>query len=148
MREALIYPQIDSCKLETVKKLIESISENPNGDDSRELLELNHITGKEHSAMEFYEYWGWTDLDTVAKLALTPQPPCIRDLSRDELKEMVSIIKLCLISGEDDKAEYYMELLHKSLPLADVLGHIMSGGDEDTIVDNMVQGSSDSVIAL
>lgn len=77
-----------------------------------------------------------------------PEPPCIRDLSRDEVKEMVSIIKSCLISGEDSKAEYYVELLHKSLPLADVLKHIMSGGDEDTITDNMIRASSESVIAL
>lgn len=148
MREALDYPQIDTSKIETVKKLIGSIAQNPDGDDSRELMELNQITGKTHSAAEFYEYWGWTDLDTAAKLALTPKPPCIRDLSRDEVKEMVSIIKSCLISGEDEKAEYYMELLHKSLPLADVLDRIMSGEDEDTITDNMIRASSKSVIAL
>ena len=148
MREALNYPQIDTVKMGTVKELIECIAKNPDGDDSRELVELNRITGKAHSAEEFFEYWGWTDLDTVTEMALMPEPPCIRDLSRDEVKEMVSIIKSCLISGEDSKAEYYVELLHKSLPLADVLKHIMSGGDEDTITDNMIRASSESVIAL
>lgn len=148
MREVLNYPQIDTSKIETVKKLIEQIAENPDGDDSRELTELNHITGKIHSAEEFFEYWGWTDLDTAAQLALTPKPPCIRDLSRDEVKDMVSIIKSCLISGEDSKAEYYMELLHKSLPLADVLNRIMSDEDEDRITDNLLRASSESIIAL
>ena len=148
MREVLNYPQIDTSKIETVKKLIEHIVENPDGDDSRELTELKHITGKIHSAEEFFEYWGWTDLDTVARLALTPKPPCIRDLSRDEVKDMVSIIKSCLISGEDSKAEYYIELLHKSLPLADVMNRIMSDEDEDRITDNLLRASSESIIAL
>lgn len=148
MREVLNYPQIDTSKMETVKKLIENIAKKTDGDDSRELMELNRITGKTHSAMEFFEYWGWTDLDTVAEMALTAEPPCIRDLSRDEVKEVVSIIKPCLISGEDSKAEYYMELLHKSLALTDVLRYIRFDEDEETIADNMIRASSESVIAL
>lgn len=58
MREALNYPQIDTVKMGTVKELIECIAKNPDGDDSRELVELNRITGKAHSAEEFFEYWG------------------------------------------------------------------------------------------
>lgn len=148
MREILKFPQIDGQKLDRVKKLIAGIADNPNGDGSRELSELSRITGKEHSAMHFYEYWGWTDLDTLAEKALIPEPPYIGDLSRDEMKEIVSIIKDALISLDDNKAEYYKELLHKSLPLSDVQRYVRLEEDEETIVDNMLCASAASVIAL
>ena len=101
MREVLNYPQIDAQKLELAKKLIEEIAANPADDGSYELRELNRITGKQYSARHFYEYWGWTDLDTLAENALIPEPPCVRDLSREEMKEIVSIIKNCLLYTSD-----------------------------------------------
>ena len=98
--------------------------------------------------MSFVEYWGWTDLDVLAKTVLVAEPPRIDNLTKDEIKEIVWITKNCLVSGEDDKADYYMELLHKSLPLSNVAHYIMSGDDEGTIADKMIQSSSGSVIAL
>lgn len=148
MREVLNYPQIDAQKLELAKKLIEEIAANPADDGSYELRELNRITGKQYSARHFYEYWGWTDLDTLAENALIPEPPCVRDLSREEMKEIVSIIKKALLAPDDNNAKYYMELLHKSLPLSDVVGYIRLEQDEETIVANMLRASSDLVIAL
>lgn len=148
MREILSYPQIDTQKLELVKELIEGIAANPADEGSYELRELNRITEKQYSARHFYEYWGWTDPDSLAENALIPEPPCVRDLSREEMKEIVSIIKETLIAADDNKAEYYMELLHKSLPLSDVEGYIRLEEDEETIVDNMLRASFDAVIAL
>ena len=147
MREILNYPQIDRKKLDKVKKLIESIAE-PTGDCGHDLSELSCITGKNHTQMEFVEYWGWTDLDTLAEKTLIPEPPCVRDLTQDEIKEIVSIVKKCIVSLDDNKAEYYMELLHKSLPLTDVERYIRLEEDEETIVNNMLIASSSSVIAL
>ena len=147
MRDVLNYPQIDEQKLDMVKKLIDIIAEKPY-DCSRELSELNHITGKFYTAMSFVEYWGWTDLDVLAKTTLVAEPPRIDNLTKEEIKEIVWIAKNCLVSGEDDKADYYMELLHKSLPLSNVAHYIMSGDDEETIADKMIQASSGSVIAL
>ena len=147
MREILNYPQVDRKKLEKVKNLVESIAAS-NGDCSHTLSELGHITGKNHTQMEFAEYWGWTDLDTLAEKTLAAEPPCIRDLTKDEIKEIVSIIKKCMVSLDDNKAEYYMELLHKSLPLTDVVDYIELEEDEETIVNHMLRASSSSVIAL
>lgn len=148
MREILNFPQIDRQKLEAVKTLIDNIAENPNGDCSNELSELSHLTGKTHEPLEFAEYWGWTDLDTLAKIALLAEPPCIRDLTKSEIEEIVSIIRDCLISVENSKAEYYIELLHKSLPLTNVTGYIMSGNDVAEIADRMITAASNSVILL
>ena len=120
----------------------------PDENCSRALSELNRITGKQHEAIEFAEYWGWTDLDTLAEKVLTAEPPYINDLTKDEIAEIVSMTKTCLLSGEDNKADYYMELLHKSLPLTDVMRYIMSEKDEETIVNDMIKASSNSVIAL
>ena len=41
-----------------------------------------------------------------------------------------------------------MELLHKSLPLTDVMRYIMSEKDEETIVNDMMKAASNSVIIL
>lgn len=148
MREILNFPQIDKQKLEVVKKLIDDIAETSNSDCSDELEQLNLITGKIHEPMEFAEYWSWTDLDTLAKITLTLEPPRIQDLTKKEIEELISIIKECFIEGEDSKAEYYVELLHKSLPLSNVMDYIMSGNDVAKIADNMITAASNSIIFL
>ena len=148
MREDLNYPQIDKQKLDIVKELIDRIAEPSNGDCSYALNELNCITGKSYSELVFVEYWGWTDLDMLAERVLTPEPPYINDLTRDEMKEIVSIVQKCLMLGEDNKADYYMELLHKSLPLVNVFAYMKLDDDEATIVDNMINASANSIITL
>lgn len=147
MRKILNYPQVSNEKIARIKLLIDSIVENPNENDSSELNELNCITGKNFTGIEFAEYWGWTDLNDLAEKVLIPEPPCVRDLTRDEIKEIVSVIKSSLIS-DDTKAEYYMELLHKSLPLPDVLKYIRLEDDEETITNNLLHASTSSVITL
>lgn len=148
MREVLNYPQPDRKKLDIVKRLIDAIAENPDGGCGGELSELNRIVGKAYTALDFAEYWGWTDLDTLAERALTAEPPCVHDLSRDEMKEIVSVIKKAVILLDDNKAEYYMELLHRSLPLLNVQSYIRLEDDEESIVDHMLSAASGSVIAL
>lgn len=148
MRKVLEFPQIDKQKLELVKELIDSIAENVDEDCSGELNRLNSITGKEHTTAEFAEYWSWTDLETLAKITLSPEPPCIHDLTKSEIEEIIAVIKDCMIAVEDDKAEYYMGLLHKSLPLTNVADYIMSGDDIKGIADDMLSAASSSVIAL
>ena len=146
MRTILNYPQLNKEKIESMKSLIDSIAENPCQKDCAELNELNRITGKNYTGMEFAEYWGWTDLNTLAEKASLPEPPFVQDSTRNEIEEIVAIIKAALIS-DDNKAEYYLELLHKSLPLPDVLKYIRLEEDEETITDNMLLASSRSVIA-
>ncbi len=147
MRNILNYPQIDRSKIETVKILIDRIAEG-NDDSVQALHELNRITGKIHAASLFAEYWGWTDLDSLAEKAVTPEPPCVRDLTKDEITEIVSIARNCLLSGDDNKAEYYEELLHKSLSLPNAANFTMSEKKAADIADDMLQASSDSVILL
>lgn len=148
MRKALEFPQIDEKKLELVQEIIDSIAEKVDEDCSGELNRLNSITGREHTAVEFAEYWSWIDSETLARITLTPESPCIHDLTKTEIEEIIAVIKACMISGEDDKTKYYMELLHKSLPLANVVDYIMSGDDIKRIADDMMSASSSSVIAL
>lgn len=148
MREILSFPQIASEKSEQVKRLIDDIAENMNGNYEKELEELSSITGKEHDVMEFAEYWGWTDLDTLAKTALTPEPPCVRDLTKAEVEEIVGIIKEGFIEGKDNIAQYYEELLHKSLSLPEVMGIIMSEADVAKAADKLLETAKKSVIAL
>lgn len=145
MRKELEYHEPDKTKLETAKTLIDSIA-NGEGDTEKALNELGKITGKQHSQTEFAEYWGWTDLDTIAQQALM-EPPCVRDLTRDELIEIISITREAM-TDSDSKMTYYMELLHKSLPLADVLEYIMRSDDCEKIADDMLLAARQGVILL
>jgi len=147
MRDILNLPEIDRSKLEDVKQLIDDIAENV-GECNEKLSALEHITGRKHDAMEFAEYWGWTDLDTLAEAALMPTPPCVRDLTMEEVAELVTIIKEGFEMGEDAKVEYYKELLHRSLPLSDVLRYIMSGDSAEDIAERMIQAAKSAVIIL
>lgn len=145
MRKELEYHEPDKTKLETAKTLIDSIA-NGEGDTEKALNELGKITGKQHNQTEFAEYWGWTDLDTIAQQALM-EPPCVRDLTRDELIEIISITREAM-TDSDSKMTYYMELLHKSLPLADVLEYIMRSDDCEKIADDMLLAARQGVILL
>lgn len=147
MRDILNLPQIDASKLEAVKQLIDEIAEEVE-DCAEKLQELEKITGKQHEAMEFAEYWGWTDLDTLAEITLMPQPPIIRDLTLEEVTELVEIISNGYMEGEDAKAEYYEEVLHRSLPLPDVVDYVMSDGTAAQIAERMMQAAKSSVILL
>ena len=147
MRDILYFPQIDTSKLEDVKQLIDDIAEDIE-DCAEKLQALEQITGRHHEAMEFAEYWGWTDLDTLAKVTLTPQPPCVRDLTLEEVTELVEIITNSLVEGEDAKAEYYMEVLHRSLSLSDVMSFVMSDDSSVQIAESMMQAAKSSVILL
>ena len=70
-----------------------AIADKEPGTAGAELEDLAALTGKVHTDVEFAEYWSWTDLDTLARLTLAPEPPCIPDLSREELVELVEIIQ-------------------------------------------------------
>lgn len=148
MREELVFPKINTENLEIVKTLIDTIAESADGDCDDELKELEDITGKRHQSTEFVEYWGWTDLDSLTEKALMPEPPCVKDLTKKEVTEIILIIKECLVTVEDNKAEYYIELLHKSLPLPNVIEFIMQDIDAEKIAQNMLSAARSSVIQL
>ena len=111
MRKALEFPRIDEGKLDAVEALIAAIADKEPGTAGAELEDLAALTGKVHTDVEFAEYWSWTDLDTLARLTLTPEPPCIPDLSREELVELVEIIQHCSVTGREWAMRYYTALL-------------------------------------
>ena len=74
MRKALEFPRIDEGKLDAVEALIAAIADKEPGTAGAELEDLAALTGKVHTDVEFAEYWSWTDLDTLARLTLAPEP--------------------------------------------------------------------------
>lgn len=147
LRKELEFPEIDFSIMDKVKELIEAIAE-PEEDVNEKLTELNLLTKRQHSAEEFIEYWGWTDLDILAQIILTPEPPYIRDLKKDEIVEVIKIIKECLNSGEDNKAQYYEELLHRGLSLPNVMTYVMSEEKLELVAEKMMEAASKGVILL
>lgn len=147
MRKILEFPLINENDIDKVSKIIDTIANNLDRDCRNELNELQNLTGRSHLIEEFAEYWGWTDLDSLARITLTPEPPCVNDLDRIELEEIIEIVRQSLLSGEDDKGRYYQELLHKSMSISDVLSYIMSDEDVKTIAGRMLS-AKDNVILL
>ena len=148
MRKELEFPQIDKDKITVVGELIDAILDKGAGEYQKELDELNRITGKEHDVVEFAEYWGWTSLEMISKQLLIPDPPCIRDLTKEELVEIVKISLDNLIKGEDADLEYYVALLKRSLPLSDVMKYLMGGGSSAEIAERMLNAAKEDVICL
>ena len=148
MRKELEFPQIDKDKITVVGELIDAILDKGAGEYQKELDELNRITGKEHDVVEFAEYWGWTSLEMISKQLLIPDPPCIRDLTKEELVEIVKISLDNLIKGEDADLEYYVALLKRSLPLSDVMKYLMGGGSTAEIAERMLNAAKEDVICL
>ena len=139
MRKALEFPRIDEGKLDAVEALIAAIADKEPGTAGAELEDLAALTGKVHTDVEFAEYWSWTDLDTLARLTLTPEPPCIPDLSREELVELVEIIQHCSVTGREWAMRYYTALLRRSLSLPNVMDFVASGEDVEVIAEKLLQ---------
>ncbi len=84
MRKELEYHKVNKTKLKQVKDLIEQIAHKK--DNIKEALcKLHEITGKEYKESDFYEYWGFMDLEDFAKLISVQEPLLVRDLTREEL---------------------------------------------------------------
>ncbi len=145
MRKILEIPQINENDIDKVSKVIDIIANNLDKDCRNELNELQSLTGKSHSVEEFAEYWGWTDLHSLARITLMPEPPYVSDLDRTEIEIIIGIIKEAFISGEDDKGEYYIELLHKSMSVPDVMDYIMSGQDVKSIADKILSAKNNVI---
>ena len=141
MRKALEFPRIDEGKLDAVEALIAAIADKEPGTAGAELEDLAALTGKVHTDVEFAEYWSWTDLDTLARLTLTPEPPCIPDLSREELVELVETIQHCSVTGREWAMRYYTALLRRSLSLPNVMDFVASGEDVEVIAEKLLQAA-------
>lgn len=148
MRKELEFPQIDKDKIAVVGELIDAIIDKGTGEYQKELDELNQITGKELDVVEFAEYWSWTSLEMISKQLLIPDPPCIRDLTKEELVEIVRISLDNLIKGEDVDLGYYVALLERSLPLSDVMRYLLGGGSSEEIAERMFKAAKEDVIYL
>ena len=146
MRKILEIPPINENDIDKVSKVIDIIANNLDKDCTNELNELQGLTGKSHSVEEFAEYWGWSDLDSLAKIRLMPEPPRVSDLDRSELEIIIGIIKESFLSGEDGKGEYYIELLHKSMSVPDVMNYIMSGQDVQAIADKILSAKNNVIL--
>ena len=94
-----------------------------------------------HTDVEFAEYWSWTDLDTLARLTLAPEPPCVPDLSREELVELVEIIQHCSVTGREWAMRYDTALLRRSLSLPNVMDFVASGEDVEVIAEKLLQAA-------
>mgnify|MGYP001098004348 CR=1 FL=1 len=141
MRKELDLPQIDEGKLDEVEALITAIADKEPGAAEAELQTLAALTGKTYTEVEFTEYWSWTDLDTLARLTLAPEPPCVPDLTQEETEELVRRIQHCSVTGQEWAMRYDLQLLRRSLSLPNVMDFIASGEDVEQIAESLLQAA-------
>jgi hypothetical protein len=115
-----LYPEI--------VKLIEKYTEycDENGDEEnieyKKLEEqLNELTGKDMSQYHLWEYWEEEGLEVLSFRISLPEPNIVNDITKEELTEIVKIIKVDIYKTIDDKnfrekfnyylGDYYHELL-------------------------------------
>jgi len=127
MRAILEFPQIDKENQAQVATYIEQIAgEIASGlDCNKTLKKLSTLTGKKHNAAEFAEYWGWTDLETLVEMTVTPEPPYVPDLTRAELEEIIAIIQDCCITLDDNN---YITVEETTSEIADKMLRAASEG--------------------
>ena len=141
MRKELDLPRIDDSKLDEAEALIASIAAREPGTAAAELEALSALTGKLHSEVEFLEYWSWTDLDTLARLTLAPEPHCVPDLTWEETLELVRRIQNCSVTGQEWAMRYDLQLLRRSLSLPNVMDFVASGEDVEVIAEKLLQAA-------
>lgn len=141
MRKALEFPRIDEGKLDAVEALIAAIADKEPGTAGAELEDLAALTGKVHTDVEFA---GILELDGPGHIGTAhtdAEPPCIPDLSREELVELVEIIQHCSVTGREWAMRYYTALLRRSLSLPNVMDFVASGEDVEVIAEKLLQAA-------
>lgn len=99
-------------------------------------MKLKELTKKDIKIMEFYHYWNHSSLEDVAKELLMPEPPCIKDITLEELTEVINEF-FTLEHIEAFHEPYYIKLLEKSFGLDDISDYIfypdLKGADDDPL---------------
>lgn len=144
-RKELRPPDINEELLPVVEELIESISvqleegcfdineENKIIFDDAEAAEeinikaikLKELFKKDIKVMEFYHYWNHSSLEDVAKELLMPEPPYLKDITLEELIEVINEF-FTLEHIEAFYEPYYIKLLEKSFGLNDISDYIFN----------------------
>lgn len=122
---------IDEIKLPKVMKIIEQAASimaekdyAADKDVKRELenlqKDLRNITqNSEIDITDFKEYWGYTDLEIVARKALMP-PPEKRNVTNNEIREIV----LGILDFEEAEMDYWLEFLEVNTGLDNLTDYI------------------------
>ena len=123
--------QIDKTKLSSVMEIIEQAAElmlekDLNNDEkAKSDLEkfqqkLREITGNNKIQIrDFQGYWGYTNLETVAKKALMP-PVSKSDVSDEEIKEIV----LNILEHEEAEMDWWLDYLTLNTGLSNLTNYI------------------------
>ena len=127
LRPALLAPQLDPAAVELLARLGDEIIDylDTNKDYSLLIEQFNQITSRVYDISDFDAAAGAMDMEEFAKLALTPDPPYIADLTREEQLELIHRVAFSGCGAyEDYQTGYWYELLRRHfgmphLPLGD-----------------------------
>ena len=172
IRKELEPPSINSELKPVVEELIEAISEelennsydvDENGDFIFEdeeaeqinvkLSKLKELTKKDIEIMDIYHYWNHVSLEDLVAEFLMPEPPCLKDITLEELTEIIERF----FYSEDIELyhqPYYIELIEKNFGLSDISDYIFYpdskgidiDGDSYEIAEKIIEDSKNPPI--
>ena len=104
-----LYPRI--------KKLIEKYTEYCDENEDEEDIEykklekkLHEITGKDISQYNLWEYWEEEGLEPLAFKIALPEPNIVNNITKDELKEIIQIIKEDIFEENDMDNDFHKRI--------------------------------------
>ncbi len=103
--------KIDKTKLPQAMELIDCIAEpeNPDADRNAAIAQLRILTGKpELEESDFFEYWGYTSLEVIARKALMPAPQKY-GMSKETIIDLIR--KLQNVEFCESENDYWLSVL-------------------------------------
>lgn len=94
LRPELLPPRVSPQRIEELGREIDRIAELRGVVAQEAMAAFEETTG--HNYSEFVEYWGAESREEAAMRAARPRHPRVRDITRDELVEIVRRILTCL----------------------------------------------------
>ena len=113
----------NDAKLKAVMDIVDEIAESNDEVRINELeSKLREITGRtDINASDCFEYWGWTNLEDLAKTFLIPLP-IKNGLNDEQLAEIIT--KICECQYSESETNYQINALEKETGLDNVSDYI------------------------
>ena len=113
----------NDAKLKAVMDIVDEIAESNDEVRINELeSKLREITGRtDINASDCFEYWGWTNLEDLAKTFLMPLP-IKNGLNDEQLAEIIT--KICECQYSESETDYQINALEKETGLDNVSDYI------------------------
>lgn len=121
MRIELELPKVNEKAAKRVEELMSNIAFELDWESAdKNLEEINYLTGRNFSFDDFLGVDCHDVLKSIAKCAVIPEPRNIKNITVDEIEEIINRI----INGDEFTQNYYIELLNNNISCNSISDYI------------------------